>query len=223
MKSEYTDNKATVGRLYQRHYPAADDPRTIRTREVLRDALLKLLEEKSLERITIRDIAANAGVSYVTFFRHHTTKEALLQDIASGQVQRLAALIMPAIDASDTRAASTALCEYVDSHRKLWSILLTGGAAAVMREEFLSHSARIAAARTNPDNPLPPELAVTLNVSSTIEVLTWWLRQQNPVSISRIAEIHELVMIMPVTKARRARTAKVARKQKTQRTPAGPS
>jgi AcrR family transcriptional regulator len=203
-----------VSRLYQQHYSAADDARTVRTREALRDALLKLLEEKALDRITIRDIAANAGISYVTFFRHHTTKEALLQDIAAGQVRRLAELMMPAIDASDTRAASTALCEYVDCHRKLWSTLLTGGAAAVMREEFLSHSAKIAATHADPTNSLPPELAVTLSVSSTIEVLTWWLRQESPVSVARIAEIHERTMIMSTTKARRARTTKVARKIK---------
>lgn len=115
---------------------AAHDPRLARTREALRDALLGLLEQKPFEQITIRELAANANVSYVTFFRHHPTKESLLHDIASEQVRCLSDLMLPAIDARDTRAASIALCVYVNERRKLWSTLLTGGAAAVLREEF---------------------------------------------------------------------------------------
>src|SRR5579862_7891065 len=78
-----------ANRTYQPHYSTADDPRTVRTREALRDALLRLLEHESLEQITIREIAANANISYVTFFRHYPTKEALLRDIAKEQVRRL--------------------------------------------------------------------------------------------------------------------------------------
>ena len=190
-----------ANRTYQPRYSTADDPRTVRTRESLRDALLRLLEQKSLEQITIREIVASANISYVTFFRHHPTKEALLHDIAEEQVRRLTYLILPAIDARDTRAASTALCVYVDYNRKLWTTLLTGGAAAVMREAFLGHAAEVAASRSDPDNWLPPDLAVRLNVSSTIEVLTWWLRQKRPLPIERVAEIHERVVIVPILEA----------------------
>ncbi len=190
-----------ASRLYQSHYSTAVDKRTIRTREALRDALLELLEVKSLDQITIRDIATKARISYVTFFRHHKTKDSLMQDIAADQVKRLAGLMLPALDASDTLAASTALCVYVDYHRKLWSTLLTGGAASVMKEEFLRNSNELASRSGHPNNWLPRELAVSLNVSSTIEVLTWWLRQKTPVPISRVAEIHEQTVIRPIIEA----------------------
>jgi AcrR family transcriptional regulator len=206
-----------ANRTYQPHYSTAGDPRTLRTREALRDALLRLLEQKSLEQITIREIAAKANISYVTFFRHHPAKEALLHDIAEEQVRRLTYLILPAIDARDTRAASTALCVYVDYNRKLWSTLLTGGAAAVMREAFLRHAAEVAASRSDPDNWLPPELAVSLNVSSTIEVLTWWLRQKRPLPIERVAEIHERVVIVPILEAAETGKWKVAGKRRQRR------
>ena len=206
-----------ANRTYQPRYSTADDPRTVRTRESLRDALLRLLEQKSLEQITIREIVAGANISYVTFFRHHPTKEALLHDIAQEQVRRLSDLILPAIDARDTRAASTALCVYVDYNRKLWTTLLTGGAAAVMREAFLGHAAEVAASRSDPDNWLPPELAVRLNVSSTIEVLTWWLRQKRPLPIERVAEIHERVVIAPILEAAETGKWKPAGKRRQQR------
>jgi hypothetical protein len=71
----------------------------------------------------------------------------------------------------------------------------------VLREEFLRHAAEVAASRSDPDNWFPPELAVMLNVSSTIEVLTWWLRQKRPLPIDRMAEIHERVVIVPILDA----------------------
>jgi AcrR family transcriptional regulator len=206
-----------TNRTYQPHYSTADDPRTLRTREALRDALLRLLEQKPLEQITIREIAASANISYVTFFRHHPTKEALLHDIAVEQLRRLTDLILPALDARETRAASIALCVYVDYNRKLWTTLLTGGAAAVMREEFLRHAAEVAATRSDPNNWLPPELAVSLNVSSTIEVLTWWLRQKRPLPIERVAEIHEHVVLVPILEAAERRKSKLTGKRRQQR------
>lgn len=179
----------------------------------MRTALLELLEEKPLDQISIRDIAARAGISYVTFFRHHPTKESLLHAIAADQVRQLSELMLPALEADDTRTASVNLCTFVDSHRKLWSTLLTGGAAAVLREELLKQASEVASTRSNPNNWLPPELAVTFNVTCTIELLSWWLRQKRPVSIDRIAEIQERIIINPTVAADRnwAQRAKTKR------------
>ncbi|MGH8629312.1 MAG: TetR/AcrR family transcriptional regulator, partial [Burkholderiales bacterium] len=118
-----------TGKLYQPHLSTLQDRRAVRTREALRAALLELLETTPLEQITIRDIAARAGIGYATFFRHHPTKESLLDDVAAEQIGRLVELSVPLLDFRDTRAASRALCSYVDEHRALWSRLLTGGAA----------------------------------------------------------------------------------------------
>jgi AcrR family transcriptional regulator len=206
-----------ANRTHQPHYSTAQDPRTVRTREALRDALLSLLERKPLEQITIRDIAAHAGISYVTFFRHHTTKEALLHDIVAEQVRRVADLMLPALDARDTRAASTALCIYIDQHRKLWSTLLTGGAAAALREAFLKIAAEVAVDRTDPDNLVPADLAVPLNVISTIEILTWWLRQKRPLPIERVTEIHERLVLAPIIELHKGGKRDVGVKRKKRR------
>jgi len=59
------------------------DARAIRTRRALREALLGLIETRAFEQITIREIAARAGIGYATFFRHHASTEALLDDLAA--------------------------------------------------------------------------------------------------------------------------------------------
>ena len=204
-------------RIHRPHSLTAQDPRAVRTRQALRRALLDLLKHKPLDQITIREIAATANVGYVTFFRHHQAKEDLLHEIAAEQVRRLIELMLPALEASDTHTAAVALCTYVDDHRTLWSTLLTGGAAGVLREEFLKLAGEVATPRSNPNNWLPPELAVTFNVSCTIELLTWWLRQKRPLSIKRIAEIHERIIINPVMAADKSWARRVGTKRNRQR------
>jgi AcrR family transcriptional regulator len=122
---------------YRPHLRTAKDARAVRTREALRHALLRLLELKPLEQITILDICEVAEVGYTTFFRHHPTKESLLDDVAAEQIAQLVGLTLPVADSSDIRAGATALFTYVDEHRRLWATLLTGGAEGAMRSEFL--------------------------------------------------------------------------------------
>jgi AcrR family transcriptional regulator len=174
------------------------DARALRSREALRQALLRLLEKKSFDEISIRDITAAADVGYRTFFRHHATKESLLHDIAAEQIQRLLVLALPIVVAGNNRAGSTALCTYVHQHRKLWATLLTGGAAATMREEFLRIARDIGPKEPPPGMWLPPDVGTILAISSTIELLAWWLRQKKPLPIARIAEIHDRMIVTPV-------------------------
>ena len=139
--------------------------------------MLALIERKPLEQITIREIAAEAGVHYATFFRHHPTKEALLDHVAAEQIDRLVALSLPLFDRADSQAAVVALCTYVSEHRILWTALLTGGAAGAMREALLRISRQVAVDRAPREGGLPLELAVNCSVSLIFETLAWWLAQ----------------------------------------------
>jgi AcrR family transcriptional regulator len=201
-------------KIHRPHLRTARDARAVRTREALRQGLLRLLDLKPLEHITIRDICEAADVGYTTFFRHHQTKESLLNDVAAEQIGRLVGLALPVADASDTRTASMALCTYVDQHRKLWSTLLTGGAAGAMRDEFLRLSRQIAATRAQPGTWPPPDIATILVVSSTIELLYWWLRDSKPLTIEQVAEIHERVIITPAVNAEQIGVGRAARRTK---------
>lgn len=157
--------------------PSLSDPRAAKSRQALRTALLDLLERKPFEQITIREIAAEAGVHYATFFRHQPTKEALLDDVAAAEIVRLVGLTMPVLDAIDNSAAFLALANYVDEHRQLWTALLIGGAAKAMRSEWLRVSRQVALERAPKDGWLPMELAVSCTVSLIVEVILWWLAQ----------------------------------------------
>lgn len=155
----------------------AKDARAVRSGAALRDALLRLLERKSFDQITVRDICAEAGVHYATFFRHHAGKEALLDHIAAEQIVRSVELTLPIKDAGDDRGSLDALCAYVDEHRALWSTLLNGGAGAAMREEWLRQARIVAETREPVASWLPKELGVVCSTSLIVETVAWWLMQ----------------------------------------------
>ena len=153
------------------------DARALRSGQALREALLALLERKPFDHITIRDICAGAGVHYATFFRHYPSKEALLDDIAKDQIQRLNALTLAIKGAEDYQAGFRALCAYVKEHRALWSTLLNGGAGAAMREEWLRQSRLVAATEAPVESWMPLDLGAICAATLIAETLAWWLAQ----------------------------------------------
>ena len=57
------------------------DPRIRRTRQLLHDALRRLLEEKEFDKVTIQDITEAATLNRATFYAHYPDKFALLGEL----------------------------------------------------------------------------------------------------------------------------------------------
>jgi len=190
------------------------DPRAVRSRQALHAALLSLLERVPFAAITIRELVAEAGIGYTTFFRHHPTLESLLEEIAAEQIGALVDRSVSILNSRDLRSASEAFFTYVDEHRALWSTLLTGGAAGLIREEFLHRAREAALPMGAKDDKIPIDCGIILIVSGTIELIDWWLRSRRPLPVRRVAEIHDLAVVSPVMRANRFDLPRTARRRK---------
>jgi AcrR family transcriptional regulator len=184
----------------QQHLKAASTPkrRVTRTRDALCSGLLSLLEESPFEQITVKEITARANVGYATFFRRYTDKEQLLHDLAAQEIRRLLTMTIPILFSVDSQASTQALCAYVWEHRKLWRALLTGGAANILKEEYLNQALEMTKDNLPPDAKIPYDLAVTFAVTGGIEILTWWLKQENPLSVKQVSEYFNRLAIEPL-------------------------
>lgn len=58
-----------------------EDPRVLRTRQLIREAFSILLQKKEFDAITIKDISQGAGINRATFYAHYEDKYALLEEI----------------------------------------------------------------------------------------------------------------------------------------------
>ena len=58
-----------------------EDKRITKTKKTLKNALMKMLDEKDFEHISITEVCRIAEVSRITFYSHYNDKYALLDDI----------------------------------------------------------------------------------------------------------------------------------------------
>lgn len=167
--------------------PAVIDARQVRTRQALFNAMLKAVATTPFEEITVRQLASAANISYATFFRHYPNKEALLEDAAAGEIRRLVTLTLPLLDKVSARASCEALCNGIRKDWALWRALLTGAAQGTVKQELQRISMEVAQTRIT--GWPPQELRTAIAVGVIIEVLSWWLRQENPPAAKRVAAV----------------------------------
>jgi AcrR family transcriptional regulator len=189
-------------RTLQRQDNAPTDARQVRSRKALSAAMLELLGEVPFDQLTIREITARARTGYATFFRHYPDKEALLGDIASQEIASLLEMTLPFLDTASSAASTKALCRHVAEHRKLWSALLTGGAAGILRAEFIQQARLLPHPMAQPNSWLPADLAVVYATGATVDLLAWWLAQKESHDADQIAAILDRLIIAPVVGGR---------------------
>ena len=175
------------------------DPRVLRTRVLLQEALLDLSRERGPDAISVADIADRATVNRSTFYQHYPDRETLLADaLDSRAVQAGADLsLLPAVggtgpgdvvpaDLTDTTVVTEALARYaahVSENAQLYRrALVEGGspiAVARLRRRITDLAAH--ALRRHGGLPrlagLPPEIAAAALAGSLLGVLTAWLEQ----------------------------------------------
>ena len=174
------------------------DPRAIRTRKALQDALVALLLQRTFDEIRPQQIAARAGVARASFYLHYPSKEALLADVARDAIRQFFERGMRALDAEGAKAAALSDCRCIDENRNLWSALLNGGAQSIVREEFMYLARNVSRERSMPDDHLPPELSRTIANSTIVEILAWWLRQEKEYSVEFVANLIVDLVFKPI-------------------------
>jgi AcrR family transcriptional regulator len=84
----------------------------------VQQAAVELLAERGPRDVTVRDVAARAGVNHALIHRHYGTKDALIRAVVTEQSRRLAAEA-----AALPRADAGALLDLLRGHGAYWRLL----------------------------------------------------------------------------------------------------
>lgn len=172
------------------------DPRSIRSRKLLRDALMQLAAEKHFFSLTIQDVTRQAGLNRTTFYLHYEGLHELLEDCA----RTLFAQMRTEIYANEMVSFSkepTALVPFVQSvfqhlaqYEKFYRAMLGRQGDPQFRglfQELLTDLIFAPIAERKPDAETDLKYEMTLRFFSAgfTEVAAWWLEKGRPISIEQ--------------------------------------
>ena len=103
-----------------------ENQRVILTKRLLYEALLRLLEKKSLQKITITELCAQAGINRATFYKHYSTPKDVLTDKMHHLIQDF--MDSESSEYSDTLPISQEhlekVCQYLYDNADLVKVLI---------------------------------------------------------------------------------------------------
>ncbi len=175
---------------------APTDRRVRRTRELLRSALLSLVQEKGYDRITVQDILDRADIGRSTFYAHYRDKDDLLR----AGFEDIRAALTAERDAAEKGAGRKVeflqpmlvVFQHVGRHRSFWEPLSRkGGADLVTRilRESISDLVREHFRSQFPGlerNQPQVEAAMQFVTGACMGLLTWWLDNDVPYSAEEL-------------------------------------
>ena len=138
------------------------DPRILRSRQMLMNALAKLLNQKEFNDISVQEIADEATLNRATFYLHYPDKNALLQAMTGARFRELIARRGLSFSDCDEalRAIALGVCDYLAETTgcptQLTKMSLEGSIIPVVEDMF-----REGAANHPPAPGTDPELLAT--------------------------------------------------------------
>jgi AcrR family transcriptional regulator len=157
------------------------DPRAERVRARLRDAAFALAHEQPVDRLTVGDIVARAGVSRQVFYQHFRDRDDAVAFAFS------AAFASATADfAGEPGARILALFDFAADHRAMYRNIVpsavTQRVVAAFRAELVPACGEIAAAgmpAVTTVASLTPEAVTRFLVGGFMEVLRSWMEDQD--------------------------------------------
>jgi AcrR family transcriptional regulator len=174
------------------------DRRVKRTRQMLHQALLSLIEERGYDSLSIQDITERANIGRATFYVHYQDKEQLLLDSVNEVMEDLDAHYqsISAIEIFVKRQTfSVVLFQHVLEHAALYRALLSErGAALITTRLQREMAARLKQQAIEPllalaTVKLPADLLAEHCAASLWSLVSWWLRNDFPKPIEEMGQI----------------------------------
>jgi AcrR family transcriptional regulator len=188
-----------------------DDRRVHRTEQLLRTALVSLIEEKGFETLTVQDIIDRANVGRATFYAHFDNKEDLLVSGFDGLRSALKELQRQAhlrTTSSDERlfAFSHEMFAHIAEYRKVFRAMVGKRSGALVQQllqkivvDLVRDDLKAMVGRRD-DRSAPAEAVVQFVTGGFFGLAMLWATGKLPVSVEEVNALFRR-LAMPGVKA----------------------
>ncbi len=116
------------------------DRKTRYTQMVLQDALMELMEQKTISKITIKELCETADINRTTFYAHYTDQNSLLREIEAEvllSVKNFVTSLRNPMDKSGVIRIMHGFLQYIaDNNKRIQILLSERGDVSFQKELF---------------------------------------------------------------------------------------
>ncbi|MGE7674328.1 TetR/AcrR family transcriptional regulator [Lysinibacillus sp. NPDC094403] len=172
-----------------------EDPRSIRTKEMFKKAVLQLLSEgEKTSTLTVQKVAKAANLNRTTFYLHYQDIQDLVGQLAHEIMEGISVQILFLIDARDLseKQQFTKLLDNLYSHRDYLLILFDNDE---LEEQLFNFIQQLVMKRRENSEKILPEnyVSIEIKTASIIGVIMWWIRKGLHYSSDYIA--HQIYLL----------------------------
>jgi AcrR family transcriptional regulator len=176
------------------------DPRVRRTRQLLRNALIELIQEKGYDDITVKDITERATLNRATFYLHYRDKEDLLAkgfaEIWEELTRQNPLPIGPEGTIAFEGTKTTILNDFkhLNENAEFYRVMLGAQGVPEFIYRMQNHVYESTAARLRsvlgelPVRPVPIEIVLHFIASAYVGIMEWWLANDQPYTPDEMAD-----------------------------------
>ena len=176
---------------------------TISERKIV-NAFIELLEESSLEQISITDIIKKANLSRPTFYYYYSNKEDLVETTFSKILDKVSSILQE--DMTYQEGVVTEMLRYLKENQKLCLTLMTHipNINEMIREfiieTILNSDIENVTELMEQSYHIPAKYSLEIYVSTIVTILTLWLKEGCVESPEELADIILEAVIIKVNK-----------------------
>jgi len=173
--------------------PKQIDPRIIRTRQMLKEAFVDLLEEMDVEKITVNRLAERATINRVTFYLHYKDIPDLMDKLAQEMIEEIQRILF---DKTALRPNPSAydqlipLLEHIAANAKFFKIVLASKRIPIFSERLLRLLSELITERIEnkrkdsyaSKETIQKDIVIWYGSSALIGVIVSWLLHDMPYS-----------------------------------------
>lgn len=181
---------------------APTDPRIVRTRQLIRNAFIELMQEMDVEKLSVNKIAERATINRVTFYLHYRDIPDMMEKIADEMVQEIEGIIdKPVADEQDAdyemdRTILIRLLEHIASNADFYKVVLASKRTTIFSDrllKLLKELITVIAERSGNEEyrvrmGIQKDIAIWYNASALIGTIASWLRNDMPYTPHYLAE-----------------------------------
>jgi len=173
------------------------DPRIIRTRQLIKDAFIDLLQEMDLNKITVNRIAERATVNRVTFYLHYRDIQDMMENMAKEMGEKLGLIMRDSTTYKSIEETDSVkllnLLEHIAENAKFYKVVLASTKTPIFTEQLLKIITETITKRREVDSlhiktDIQKDIIIWYGSSALIGTIISWLRNDMPYTPQYLAK-----------------------------------